>query len=124
MMLLLAMIAQTSVCSSGDPVLEMPAPITFQNGRFGAPRPVCPATELSLSGGTNLTADVENFYGNVRAFGLLEGSYRIDRYLSAFAEVEVVRYQTVISSLSAESFGFGHTSLGVTYVLFPAEITV
>jgi hypothetical protein len=124
MILLLAMVAQTSACSTGDPVLEGPAPITFQNGRFGAPRASCPATELVVSGGGNVTADTEGFYGNVRAFALLEGSYRFDRYLAAFVELEVVRWQTVISSLSAETLGFGHTSLGATYLLFPGSIAV
>ena len=122
MILLLALIAQAPVCTTGDPVLEMPAPITFQNGRFGAPRSACPATELLIGGAANLT--VEDLYGSVRASGLLEGSYRIDRYLSAFVELELVRYQTVISSLSADTVGFGHTSAGVTYVLFPAAVTV
>ena len=124
MIFLLAMISQATPCAGGDRVLEMPAPITFQNGRFGAPRPACPETELVLAGGTNLIADVENFYGNIQAFALLEGSYKLDRYLAVFAELELVRYQTVIQSLSSEALGFGHTSFGATYVLFPGSITV
>jgi hypothetical protein len=123
-MIHLLLISQATVCSGAELPLEMPAPLTFQNGRFGAPRPLCPTNEVLLAGGTNLVADAANFYGNIEAFGLLEGSWKLDRWLALFAEIELVRYQTVISSLTADGLGFGDLSFGATYVLFPGDLTV
>ncbi len=122
MILLLALLAQP--CAGGDPILETAVPITFQNARFAAPRTTCPTTEVALSGGTNLLADLDDFHGDIRASGFLEASFQLQRELAVFVELELVRYQTVIRSLDASDLGFGHTSIGATYLLFPGEITV
>lgn len=106
------------------PILEGPVPLAFEEGRAGAPRRACPTTELALSGDVHLIADVEHFYGNVLAAGLLTFSYAPTPDLEAFVEVEVVRHQTVISSLSANSLGVGHTSVGATYVFLPGDLTL
>ena len=121
-MIWLSLLMAAPVCATSQPVLEGPVPVSFNNGRFGAPRRACPTTELALGGAANLTADVENFYGNIRASGLLTWSFALADDLEAFVELEPVRWQTVISSLDAETLGFGHTSFGATHLLFNDEI--
>jgi hypothetical protein len=108
----------------GAHCLEGPVPTSFQNGHAGSPRRLCPTTEVSLSANANLIADVEDFYGNIRTSAFLGGSVALGDDAELFLDVELVRYQTVISSLSAATLGFGHTSLGGTYVVLRSDVTL
>jgi hypothetical protein len=89
-----------------------PVTIDFSGGPTSAIHRACPRSELSfgLSGGAIIRT--EEFYGNLRAASVLAGSFALDEETQLSAAIELVRYQQVISSLSAEHFGLGHLALG------------
>ena len=95
-----------------------PAQVGLLDGELGVARRLCPRTEVALGGSALLVADLAAFYGNVRASGVLWGSWTPgDERTELFATLEAFRYQTVISSIDASYAGLGHLSLGGTRVL-------
>jgi hypothetical protein len=102
----------TPVCE--DAALFDPAALTFADGPLPAARRACPRSELALGGAAIVIAEPEEFYGNLRAAATLAAAWALDSETELFAAIEVLRYQTVISSLDAETFGLGHLALGGT----------
>lgn len=105
--------ASADPCKSfgyGMPTGPVVAPLL--DGGLGRAYRVCGRSELAIRGGGLLTVDKPNFYGHVSAGATLAGSWAPTKYTEVFAGVEVVRYDTVIQSLSASRVGFGHTYLG------------
>lgn len=82
------------------------------DGGLGRAYRVCGRSEVGVRAGGVLLIDRPNFYGRVSAGGTIEGSWAINKYSEVFAGLEVIRYDTVIQSLTASQLGFGHTYLG------------
>lgn len=123
--LLLSVATSTSwALNSGchDRLLEDPIAIGFEDGPIGSVRRACPRSQVSLEAGGILIAEPEEFYGNLRAAAVLEASYAIGRN-EIFVALELVRFQTVISSLSASNFGVGHLAIGGTHLLSEGKTT-
>jgi hypothetical protein len=114
--LLVPAAAKAAPCTHG--ALADPIPIGFQDGAFGVPRRACQRSELSFGAGGVAVVDAADFYGNIRLASTIAGSILLEPDLEVFASLELVRFQTVISSLSASELGLGHLSLGVTQELF------
>ncbi|MBI2376128.1 MAG: hypothetical protein HYV07_19200 [Deltaproteobacteria bacterium] len=112
MSILLALLA-TVPC---DSAVGTPS-IGFEDGALGRPVGACPSTGFDIEAGGHLLADTDHFYGNVRAVGRLTGRLALDDRASVFLELEAVRYQTVISSLSASDLGLGFAGVGGTWML-------
>jgi hypothetical protein len=85
------------------------------DGGLGRAHRVCGRSEVALRGGGLILVDTPNFYGRVSAGLTLEGSWAPTRRTEVFGGLELVRYDTVISSLTASRLGFGHTYLGVAH---------
>lgn len=89
-----------------------PLSISARDGQLGMPLRACPRNEVALGGDALIVADTANFYGNIRASGRLRASLLLDRNVEGFVSWEPLRYQTVISSVSAEYLGLGYFSYG------------
>lgn len=102
-------------CTGGQ--LLDPVALGFQDGAHGQPRSACLRSSLSLGGGGTIIAEPRNFYGNIRVEGVLAGRWLLTPDVELFGAVELVRWQTVIASLSADHLGLGHTALGAALTL-------
>jgi len=91
-----------------------PLQVSALDGQLGMPYRVCPRAEIALGGDALIVADTANFYGNIRASGRLRASMLLDPNVEGFVSWEPLRYQTVISSVSAAYLGLGYLSYGVT----------
>lgn len=95
-----------------------PVQVGVLEGELGVARRLCPRTEVGLGGNALLVADLDDFYGNVRASAVVWGSWTPgDGRTELFATFEAFRFQTVISSIDAVHLGLGHLSLGGTRTL-------
>jgi hypothetical protein len=118
---LVALPAAADPCASGLGRSLGPLQVGLREGELGLARRACAVSELALGGEGNLVADLANFYGNLRGAVRLSGSYALGENTEFFGSLESFRYQTVISSISAESAGLGHLSLGATHRLLSLE---
>ena len=91
-----------------------PLQVSALDGQLGMPSRACPRAEVAIGGDALIVADTANFYGNVRASGRLRASMLLDPNVEGFVSWEPLRYQTVISSVSAAYLGLGYLSYGVT----------
>lgn len=89
-----------------DPVM-----IDFSDGPTSAVQRACPRSELTFGGTGQAIIRTEEFYGNIRIASVLAASWAFDDS-ELNAAIELVRFQAVISSLSADHFGLGHLALG------------
>ncbi len=83
----------------------------------GAQVPVCLQNSVEALAGGYVLADLDNFFGNLRADVDISGRWRLSERFGVFVEIEALRYQTVISSVSATSLGLGPLGLGAQYRL-------
>jgi hypothetical protein len=111
--LALSLAAQSDPCESG--LAQDPIGVGFRDGSFSIPRRACTRTEVALGGTGDLIAEPSQFYGNLRVAGTLAGSWEPIAGTEIFGQAELIRYQTVISSLSADHLGLGLTALGATH---------
>lgn len=112
----------TAPCApDGDGMPTGPAQLGLRDGDLGVPRRMCPRTEIALGGTAYAVIEPDAFYGNLRVATPVGGSFAVDDTTELFGALEVVRYQTVISSLEAEQFGLGDTSVGLTHAPWRAE---
>jgi len=85
------------------------------DGMLAVPHRACPRTELAVGGDFLLVADSADLYGNLRVNGRVRGSAALlDSKLEAFVSWEAIRYQTILSAVSAAYLGLGYLSLGVS----------
>lgn len=91
-----------------------PLQLSEVDGQLGMPYRVCPRNEIALGGDALIVADTAHFYGNIRASGRVRMSMLLDPNVEGFVSWEALRYQTVISSVSAAYLGLGYLSYGVT----------
>jgi hypothetical protein len=116
--------AQADPCANfgyGMPTGPVVAPLF--DGGLGRGYRVCGRTEVGFRAGGLILVDKPNFYGRVSAGGTLEGSWAPTKNAELFAGAELVRYDTVIQSLSASAIGFGHTYIGGSYRMVMSERT-
>jgi len=102
-------------CAGTDGLAAGPVQAPLLDGQMGMPRRACAFSEVGAGGGAYLLIDTPNFYGQIRLAAELWGSFAVSENTELFGFMEVYRYQTVISSVSADVGGFGHLSLGVTH---------
>ncbi len=93
-------------------LLMGPLQVGQLEGELGLAHRACTASELTLQGEAHAVVDTDNFYGQLRGAARLSGSYALGDATELFGSLELFRYQTVISSVSAEAAGLGHLSLG------------
>ena len=103
----------------GMPTGPVVAPVF--DGGLGRGYRVCGRSEVALRGGALLLVDKPNFYGRVSAGATLEGSWAPTKYAELFGGAELVRYDTVIESLTASAVGFGHMFFGGSYRMVMGE---
>ncbi len=85
------------------------------DGMLAVPHRACPRAELAVGGDFLLVADSADLYGNIRINGRVRGSVPLlDSKLEAFVSWEAVRYQTILSAVSAAYLGLGYLSFGVS----------
>lgn len=114
-LVLQALPAAADPCEGLEERLEVgPLQAALREGELGLARSACPRNGLGLTGEGWLVAAPDDFYGQLRGALRLSGSYTLNADMELFGSLEVLRYQQVISSLSAEEFGAGHLSLGAT----------
>jgi hypothetical protein len=93
-------------------LLMGPLQVGQHEGELGLAHRACAASEVVLQGEANAVVDPADFYGQLRGVARLSGSYAMGDSTELFGSLELYRYQTVISSVSAEVAGLGHLSLG------------
>ena len=98
-----------------------PVQASLHDGQLGLARQVCPVSEIGVAGSGLAVMDLDNFYGQIRVAAQVWGNFMLSEDTELFALMEIYRYQTVISSISAESSGIGHTALGATHRLLTIE---
>src|SRR5690606_21964636 len=98
-----------------------PLSVNELDGQLGMPYRACPRNEVAIGGDALLVADTARFYGNIRASGRVRLSMLLDPNVEGFVSWEALRYQTVISSLSAAYLGLGYLSYGATARVFQEE---
>ena len=108
---LIANAAQAEVCSK-NAILQGPIPLAFERGGFAEPRRACPRSEAQLGASGGAVVDTANFYGNLNGRATTALSFEVLEGLEVFARLDPIFYQQVITSLSADTFGFGHSQLG------------
>lgn len=91
-----------------------PLQVSALDGQLGMPYRACPRAEVALGGDALIVADTAHFYGNIRASGRVRASMLLDPNVEGFVSWEALRYQTVISSVSAAYLGLGYLSYGAT----------
>jgi hypothetical protein len=93
-------------------LLSGPLQVGLREGELGLAHRACATSELVLQGEAGAVVDLADFYGQLRGALRLSGSYALGDATELFGSMELFRYQTVISSVSAAEAGVGHLSLG------------
>ena len=133
--------ADQGVCQRQNAALAQgPLGLTFQAGAFGAPRRVCPKSEVGLALRapvaaeigrelfTDLVGDVptpvldvldgrEQFYVNATAGTAITLAWAPLSRVELFLEIEAFRFQYVRASTTSTAMGFGHLSPGATFLV-------
>jgi len=89
--------------------------VSFNIGGLGQGRRTCGRSEVALDAGGGLTVDLPNFYGALAAGARLSGSYAINDSVEVFGAWEFVRYEYLITPLSAAQVGMGFTNVGASW---------
>ena len=92
------------------------------DGMAGVPRRACLRSEVALAGDLSLIVQPAEFYGNIRASGRLRGSVVVADTVELWADLELVRYQSLISAVSTSYLGLGYSSLGAAFQLLDADL--
>ncbi len=108
--LLLALVASPAVCEA-----DAPAPLSFEAAALGRPRDTCLRRELALQTAARATVESDDFYGHLGAAALLSGRWALDPELELFADLELLRWELVLSSLNADRLGLGPSSIGAAW---------
>jgi hypothetical protein len=98
-----------------------PVTVGFLDGDLGVPRRVCGRSEVAFAPGGSAVVDTANFYGHIVAGGTFDGSWAPTANTEVYASVEAVRYDSVITPISASYLGFGHVAVGATQRLWTGE---
>ena len=104
-----------NICDDTDGGIGLgPAIANPRPGDLGNGHRVCPRTEVVGSLGGAAVIDLPNFYGSLAGGLTASGSYAIDERTEVFGQLEVFRYDALISAFSDSAIGPGHTTLGVS----------
>ena len=115
MIVLLLATAMASPCDDTDGGLAVgPSTVNPRPGDLGSGHRVCPRTEVGghISGGAVI--DTADFYGHLVGGLSAEGSLALDDRTEIFGQLELVRYDALISAFSDSALGPGHTTLGIS----------
>lgn len=113
-MIALLILAMSSTVACDDSAMFDPVAVPFNDAPFASVRRACQRDEYSFGVNAPIIPRPKEFYGNIRLSGILSGSTTVLEDTELFAELEVIRYQQVIASLSASYLGLGHLALGAT----------
>lgn len=98
-----------------------PLPVGFSQRDFGIIRGACPRTSVGIAVDGRAIVENENFYGNIRVAGRVDGSVQPFDQLELFATVEPIAYQLVIQSFKDDYVGFGESAIGATLLAFARD---
>ncbi len=93
------------------------------DGSAGAAGRVCPRNSFGVSAGAYALIDTPNFYGHILANGNVSASMVFGESTEVFGELELMRYDSVISAVASTYTGFGHTTVGVRQLMFTEAYT-
>lgn len=113
--MLLTATAEAACTESWRAKLEGPAPVGFLPSRFGVGVAACAHDELELGAAARAIVEPSDFYGNLSAAALVAGSLTFLERGAVFGSFEVLRYQTVISSLTASMLAPGRPTVGASW---------
>ncbi len=85
------------------------------DGDLGRAHRVCGRNEIAITGGGRATIDTPNFYGHLVGGLTVDGSAMVSDRVEVYGALEAVRYDSVISALSASTLGLGHTVVGASW---------
>jgi hypothetical protein len=95
------------------------------DGNLGVAHRACPREEVAIGGDAFLVIHSEDFYGNIRFAGRARVSALLfDPRVEAYLSWEPFRYQTVISSVAADTIGLGYLSWGASGQVYVDESRV
>ncbi|MDF1565735.1 MAG: hypothetical protein P1V51_22060 [Deltaproteobacteria bacterium] len=118
----LALPAAADPCQRSATVALGPLQAGPATGALGTPRRACARTELRLGLDAGAIIATSEFYGYLHGGLVLEGSWALRPETELFARMELVRYDSVISSLSASALGPGYLSGGASHRLLALAI--
>lgn len=91
-----------------------PVTATLADGGLGRARRACPRSEIGGAVRGLLLVDTPNFYGHLVGGLHFDGSWALDGRTELYGQLELIRYDSVISAATATYLGPGHTALGAT----------
>lgn len=120
--LLLAATALAGPCDDTDRGMAVgPSTTNFRPGDLGSGHRVCGRSEIGGSVGAAAAIDAANFYGSLVGGLTLHGSRALDDKTELYGQVELVRYDALISAFSDSTLGPGHTMIGLSRRLAEGE---
>ncbi len=126
-LLLILVIAMPSLtradpCSRSATAALGPVQAGPATGALGTPRSACARTEVGLFVDAGAIIEPSNFYGYLHGGLVLEGRYAWKETTELFGRMEVIRYDSVIASLSASHLGVGYLSGGVAHRILAHDL--
>jgi hypothetical protein len=109
---------QEAGARSGCPVTARavgPIQSGFLDGQLGVAQRACLRDEVAIAEDASLIARPADFYGNIRLGTVISGSFVVTPELAVWGNLEVFRYQTLLSAVGNTYMGLGYLSLGGTY---------
>lgn len=91
------------------------------DGQLGDGQRACLRDEVALSEDAYVIARPEDFYGNIRLGTRISGSVIVRPELSLFANLEALRYQSLISAVDNTYLGLGYLALGALGRVFAQD---
>lgn len=109
-------LASADPCAAAlDGMAVGPVTAGLLDGDLGRARRACGRSEVGLTGSGFLLADVPNFYGHIVAGATVDMSGALSSRAELFGSLEVLRSDTVMSAITANYLGPGHTTFGGSY---------
>ncbi|TNE91878.1 MAG: hypothetical protein EP330_04030 [Deltaproteobacteria bacterium] len=122
MIALLLATALAGPCDDTDRGMAVgPSTVNPRPGDLGSGHRVCPRTEVGGSVGGAAVIDAANFYGNLAGGLTAHGSLALDDKTELYAQVELIRYDALISAFSDSVMGPGHTMVGASRRVLEGE---
>lgn len=114
-------VAWADPCADLDGMPEGPVTAGLRNGDLGRGHRVCTRSEVALGPGAYLLADSPNFYGHIVVDAKVAGSYAFDDDTEVFANLEIVRWDSVLAPFPVDYLGPGFAALGASHRFFASE---
>ena len=114
---------QDGACARPRGVPSGPVQASLLDGDLGRGYRACARSDVALGGDGLLVIEPDEFYGRLQAAGVLRAGWAPSADSELHLRLELLRYDTVISSVDAATLGLGHTTLGATQRLFEGART-